>query len=35
MASAQGKSIPLHEDIDPDYEPSAEGDSPWQPDKQH
>ena len=25
MALKQGKSIPLQEDIDPDYEPSAEG----------
>ena len=25
MALRQGKSIPLQEDIDPDYEPSAEG----------
>ena len=25
MALKQGKSIPLQEDIDPNYEPSAEG----------
>lgn len=25
MSTGQGKSIPLQEDIDPDYEPSAEG----------
>jgi len=28
MALKQGKSIPLQEDIDPDYEPSAEGIKP-------
>ena len=29
MALKQGKSIPLQEDIDPDYEPSAEGPLNW------
>lgn len=29
MALKQGKSIPLQEDIDPDYEPSAEGLLSW------
>lgn len=29
MALNKGKSIPLQEDIDPDYEPSAEGRTVW------